>query len=132
MNYAGINTSDAKTTALKQPKESVEADSALLEAEADFEVAKIKSVQSLYTATQKTNIATQKTNLTKQNVLRNSIIIGACAVIAILVVGVINFLIPDQNRWLEPERLNEIRGIFTGVVATVATSAGIGKTLNKD
>ena len=132
MNYAGINTSDAKTTALKQPKESVEADSALLEAEADFEVAKIKSVQSLYTATQKTNIATQKTNLTKQNVLRNSIIIGACAVIAILVVGVINFLIPDQNRWLEPERLNEIRGIFTGVVATVATSAGIGKTLKKD
>ncbi len=118
MNYGGINTSDAKTTAQKQSKESDEAESPLLEEETGLAKTKIKTAKNLHAGT--------------QLMLLVFIVVGAICIMAILVVGVINFLLPEGCRWLEAERLNEIRGIFTGVVATVATSAGIGKTLKKD
>ncbi len=118
MNYGGINTSDAKTTAQKQPANSAEANSALVGVETDLDITKVKS----------------------QKFRHITIEIGVCiliifaigAIIFILSVALIHFLGSDKYIWLKDQRLNEFKALLTGGAGTVMASVVVDTIRNKN
>ncbi len=126
MDFDSIDTKNAQegaqeqhgSQAKDQHASPTEEDSVLLGAKKSLLITKIQLQEAM-----------QKTI---QFCLRAFTVFAAFAVIVILGTGTINFIISPEARWLEPERMNEIKAFLTGGAGAMLASIASDKIKTKD